>query len=551
MSAQGRSKALTPQHHQRGACLVSSTVSRQDRLSGLPATVDLLVVGGGITGAGIALEAARGGVKVLLAEGQDFAWGTSSRSSKLVHGGLRYLKEGKPGLTLESVRERDQLMREAPGLVDPMPFLMPHYAGHKPSRPMMAAGLAVYDLMAGKRTSGFADVQEAQRCAPGIATVGLEGASTYLDATTDDARLVLRVLSEAQALGATVINYLRAEALLRDAAGEVRGARLQPEEGGTPIEVRAACVIAATGVWADQLRGQLGAPRKLRPLRGSHLLFQAWRMPLARSVALLHPDDGRPVFAYPWQGATLVGTTDLDHADLAHEPSISRAEVDYLLRAMNVQFPGLHLTDGDILSTWAGVRPVVDSGKHLRPSEESRDHIVLHEHGLFSVTGGKLTTFRRIALDTLRHARAAVPRWRPASDTTILSAPIPSPDMARLPVQARERLLGAYGRRLPDLLARTAGDELQLIPGTTTVVAELRWGAREEQVRHLDDLLLRRTRLGLTQRAGARHLLPLLEPIMRDELGWDAARWNAEVARYQDLVARCYSVPRAQANAIS
>lgn len=521
----------------------ASSPSRQRRLADLPREVDLLVIGGGITGAGIALEAARGGVKVLLAEGKDFAWGTSSRSSKLVHGGLRYLKEGKPGLTLESVRERDQLMREAPGLVDPMPFLMPHYAGHKPSRPTMTAGLAIYDLMAGARTSGFVDAPEALRCAPGLATEGLQGASTYIDSTTDDARLVLRVLAEAQALGATIINYAPAVSLRRDAAGRVVGASLQPEEGGAPVEIQARCVIAATGVWADQLRGQLGAAKKLRPLRGSHLVIPGWRLPLARSVALLHPEDGRPVFAYPWQGVSIVGTTDLDHPDLAHEPAISRREVDYLLRAMNAQFPGLALVDADILSTWAGVRPVVDSGRNLAPSQESRDHIVLHEHGLISVTGGKLTTFRRIARDTLAHAKAQLPHWQ-AADAAVILPRVPEPPTSkRLPSPVRQRLLGAFGAKLSSLITEADGSELALIPGTTTTRAELRWALNHEQVQHLDDLLLRRTRLGLTQAAGAAHLLPGLRAMVQSALGWDDDRWADEENRYRQLITRYYSVP--------
>lgn len=524
---------------------VSKTLPREQALAQLPCDVDLLVIGGGITGAGIALEAVRGGARVLLVEARDFAWGTSSRSSKLVHGGLRYLKEGKPGLTLESVRERNQLMREAPGLIDPMPFLMPHYQGRKPSRGMMRIGLAVYDLFAGKATSGFANACETQRLAPGIGSYQLAGASSYLDATTDDARLVMRVLNEARRLGATLMNYLPAISLLREHgdSGLVCGARLQSETSTSAIEVRARCVIAATGVWADQLRGQLGAAPKLRPLRGSHLMIPAARLPLSRAVAFLHPDDDRPVFAYPWQGATLFGTTDLDHQDLDHEPSISRQEVDYLLKAMNMQFPDLALTDNDILSTWAGVRPVVDSGKNLAPSKESRDHLVLHEHGLISVTGGKLTTFRRIARDTLKHARTQLPMWSPARDNVILPALCAPLNLGALPAETRQRLLGAFGGDLKRLITDARPNELAVIPGTTTTMAELRWAVARELVIHIDDLLLRRTRLGLTQSKGAAHLLPSLQPIFAEELGWDAARWQAEVERYQALIARCYGIP--------
>jgi glycerol-3-phosphate dehydrogenase len=518
-------------------------MNRAEHLAALPTHVDLLVIGGGITGAGIALEAARRGVKVLLVEARDFAWGTSSRSSKLVHGGLRYMKEGKPHLTYESVRERDQLMREVPGLVDPIGFVMAHHTGRKPGRGAMRVGLALYDLFAGRRSSGWANANDLHLLAPGLQSNGLTGASLYLDATTDDARLVMRVLDEAVACSATVINYLSAQALLRDEKGQVNGAELVDAESGTSVIVHANCVIAATGVWADQLRSQLGEAPKLRPLRGSHLLLPAWRLPLARAVAFLHPTDQRPVFAYPWQGCTLVGTTDLDHADLAAEPAISEIELDYLLKALNGYFPGLSATASDVISTWAGVRPVIDSGKGLTPSQESRDHLVLNEHGLISVTGGKLTTFRRIAQDTLKHAASRLPNLRAASDDSIIPrAPAP-PALQRLPIHLHARLCGCYGARLGALLDATNDDELALIPGTAMLQAELRWAARHEQVMHLDDLLLRRTRLGLTLRDGAATLLPTLQTMLTEELGWNNDRWQQELSDYHALIKRCYSLP--------
>jgi glycerol-3-phosphate dehydrogenase len=525
--------------------------SHQSRLAGLPREVDLIVIGGGITGAGIALEAIRGApsLRVLLVEGHDYAYGTSSRSSKLVHGGLRYLKDGKPALTLESVQERNQLMRDAPGLVDPMPFLMPHYKGGSPSKGTIQAALWIYDIFAAKRTSGAANASEAQRLAPGIDSANLTSASTYLDATTDDARLVLRVLTEARKLGVHVVNYLPAIDLLRkdddkgDNKGDVIGVRVQASDSTEPIHIHARCVIAATGVWADRLRGQLGQPPKLRPLRGSHLMISHTRLPLTRAVAMMHPDDRRPVFAYPWQGETLIGTTDLDHPDLDNEPSISRAEVDYLLRAMNAQFPSAKLADADILSTWAGVRPVIDSGKGLAPSKESRDHMVLHEAGLISVTGGKLTTFRRIARDTLQHARAKLPGWRPVFDDEILPESAAPANLARTPSAHHARLRSAFGSDLAALIDAASDDDLALMPGTRTLPAELLWSARHEQVLHLDDLLLRRTRLGLTQRGGAVHLLPALKDKLCAALVWDDARWDTELIRYQGIIARCYSLP--------
>ena len=518
-------------------------LSREQRLAALPRETDLLVIGGGITGAGIALEAARRGVRVVLIEARDFAWGTSSRSSKLVHGGLRYLKEGKPALTLESVRERNQLMREIPGLVDPMGFVMAHHAGHKPRRNTMRVGLALYDAFAGKRSSGWASVADLQFLAPGIAPDGLDGASLYLDATTDDARLVLRVIAEAQRAGACAINYLPAHSLLRNAEGEVCGARLRCAETGIDIDVQAACTIAATGVWADQLRASLGQTPKLRPLRGSHLLLPAWRLPLARAVAFLHPTDRRPIFAYPWEGTTLIGTTDLDHDGIDQEPAITTAEVHYLLDALNQCFPGLSATPADVLSTWAGVRPVVDSGKALAPSQESRDHIVLQEQGLISVTGGKLTTFRRIAQDTLRHAAPRLPMLRLASDHTIIPQCPPPANIERLPSHLRERLLGRLGSALDEMLHAASTEDLMPVAETRTLWAELHWALRHEQVAHLDDLLLRRTRLGLTLREGAIELLPRLKVGCQSELGWSDARWQDECDRYRALIARCYALP--------
>ncbi|WP_374400807.1 glycerol-3-phosphate dehydrogenase/oxidase [Niveibacterium sp.] len=501
---------------------------------------DLLVIGGGITGAGIALEAARRGLSVILVETRDFAWGSSSRSSKLVHGGLRYLKEGKPGLTRESVHARAALMRDLPGLVEPQPFFMAHYAGRAQGRWLLGAGLAVYDAFAGVRTRCYHAADPAAWLAPHVGRTGLRGATTYLDAKTDDARLVLRVLQEARAHGARLVNYTRVESLLRDDGG-VCGALLRGEQGKA-CELRARSVVNATGAWADSLRGSMGAAPRLRPLRGSHLLFPLWRLPLAQAIAFMHPRDGRPVFTYPWEGAALVGTTDADHReDLAQEPGITRAEADYLFEALAWQFPALELTDADVLSAYAGVRPVVASG-HADPSKETRDHLLLDEAGLLTVTGGKLTTFRAIARDAL--ARLA-PRLPAAAHDgrPVFAAPPVSAALAALPAPLRERLVARYGCAAVELVAAAQPGELETLAGTATVWAELRHAARREQVRHLDDLLLRRTRLGLLLRDGAAAILPRVRQIASQELGWDDARWAQELTRYRDLIARCYALP--------
>ena len=551
--------------------------------------VDILVVGGGIAGAGVALEAARRGLAVMLVEARDFAWGSSSRSSKLVHGGLRYLREGAFGLTRESVRERGRLLQDAPGLVEPQRFLMGHYEGRSPSRRTMGAGLAIYDAMAGQRSRAFHTPAQARALAPHMADEHLLGASSYLDAKTDDSRLVMRVLQEAQRHGARVFNRAAVKSLLRagDAdmplsslsaeggasvkPGTVVGARV--EGAGFTGHVRARCVVNATGFWADGLRCGLG-PAMLRPLRGSHLVFPLWKLPVAQSVSLLHPRDGRPVFATPWEGVALVGTTDLDHHDDPDlEPSISARETAYLIEAMRHAFPRLDLRASDAICSFAGVRPVVDDrAGGGDPSKAPREHVVRDEQGLITVTGGKLTTFRVNALDALRHAApylAAAAR-RGGFATTVVAGDTPpddaraamsaedfdyrvadpifapqpaSPELLALPHGLRSRLLGRHGPHAQALLREAAPADLEAVPGTATPWAELHWALRHEQVRFLDDLLLRRTRLGLLLPDGAATLLPRLEPVAREALVWSAGEWRDQCERYARIIALCYTVP--------
>jgi glycerol-3-phosphate dehydrogenase len=517
----------------------------QDGRAALPALMerewDLLVIGGGITGAGILLEAARRGLQALLIEQRDFAWGASSRSSKLVHGGLRYLKDGHVHLTRESVRERESLLRDAPGLVEPQGFAFAHYNGARGRRSFLA-GLAVYDLLAGRRERHWLDTDEFLARAPNVAREGLAGGIVYTDAKTDDARLVLRVLAEAMAHGAVALNYVAARSLIRLDA-RVAGATVRDEVAGATHEVRARVVVDATGAWSGALHGK--GPR-LRPLRGSHLVLPAWRLPLAQAVSLMHPQDGRPVFAYPWEGTTLVGTTDLDHEQpMSQEARITRTELDYLLAALRAQFPMLAIDDADVLSTFAGVRPVI-AGGHANASQEGREHVVWSEAGLVAVAGGKLTTFRATALDALKQVRDQLPGWtdelrpcrvfEPPADHQAASA-------RRVPPALLRRLRGRHGASAAALLDAAGKDEFTLIPGTETPWAELRWAARAEAVQHLDDLLLRRTRLGLQLREGGAALLPRIRVVCQPELGWSDARWEKEEADYLALWRSHYGVP--------
>jgi len=354
---------------------------------------DIIVVGGGITGAGILREAARLGLRALLVDKKDFSWGTSSRSTKLVHGGLRYLKQGQFGVTYHSVRERERLLREGPGLIEPLGFLMATYEGDT-SRRVFGAGLAMYDLFASRRDHQYYAADDFQMLAPHVSAEKLEGGFRYGDALTDDARLVLRIIREAVRDGAAALNYAAAERLLLDTDGHVNGVRLRDQVTDRAIELQASVVINATGAWADRLRIQVGGQARIRPSRGSHLIFPAWRFPAAQAITLWHPDDHRPVFVIPWEGGTLVGTTDLDHQQpLDEEPQIDSGETAYLMAVLEARFPKLHLGLEDVLASFAGIRPIVGTGKE-DPSKESRAHTVVVDEGLITVTGGKLTTYR-------------------------------------------------------------------------------------------------------------------------------------------------------------
>lgn len=506
---------------------------------------DIIITGGGITGAGILRESVRLGLDTLLVEKRDFSWGTSSRSSKLVHGGLRYLKNMQFNLTRHSVRERERLIGEGPGLIDPMGFLLATYAGDSPGRWTFQAGLTIYDLLALHWTHHHYSAEDFQKFAPHIQAAGLEGGFRYGDAQTDDARLVLRIIFEATNAGGVALNYAEAKDLLLDEDGNAAGIVLTDLVENRSIEVRSRLVINATGAWADRLREKVGAQPRIRPLRGSHLVFPAWRLPMAQALSFLHPVDRRPVFVFPWEGITLIGTTDEDHgSDLDEEPRISVDEVSYLMAAVQHQFAPLNLQVEDVISTFAGIRPVIDTGKD-DPSQESRDHVIWLDKGLLTVTGGKLTTFRLVAMDALKKARDRLPDIpEPDSRHPVLDRVEPSMlTSANLNEAVRRRLIGRYGNRAIELVQAASPQELEPIPGTNTLGAELAWAARSEVVVHLDDLLLRRVRLGLLLPDGGKDLLPAIKKLCQKELGWSEKRWQEEETAYIDLWDRYYAPP--------
>jgi glycerol-3-phosphate dehydrogenase len=524
--------------------------ARLDALAGDERPWDLIVVGGGITGAGVLREAARRGWRVLLVDQRDFAWGTSSRSARMIHGGLRYLTQGDLRLTREAVAERERLLREAPGLVEPLPFIFPLRRGQSPSRRAFSALLWFYDRFAGRSRHRFHSPEATEWLLPGLDPTDLQGAVGYQDAVTDDARLVLRLLAEARRDGGEAVNYLRADSLIR--SGEtIDGVELVDEVDGRRLSLRARCVVNATGAWADRLREGVGGAPRQRPLRGSHLVLPAWRLPVFQALTCRHPRDGRFVYLYPWAGRTVVGTTDLDHdGDLDEEAGISRDELDYLLEAVRAQYPAAAIEEGDVVSTWSGVRPIVaragDDPSRSAPSKASRDHVVFVENGLVTVTGGKLTTFRLMAADVLRRAARQVGKeYAPDPDTPVFSAPPRTLPGLRFDHDLPRRLGGYFGNAAVRLLAEAESAEREPVPGTDTLWAELGWSARREAVVHLDDLLLRRSRVGLLLPRGGADLAQRIETLCRRDLGWDALRWREEWERYRAIHARSYALPSA------
>lgn len=509
-----------------------------------PVCWDVLIVGGGITGAGVLRECTRRGLKALLVEQQDFAWGTSSKSSKMVHGGLRYLASGQFGLTRDSVRERQRLLEEAPGLVDPLQFLMGHYKGQFPPGFIFNRVLDVYDLMAGHRNHRRFPARDVSFLAPGMLENGLKSLTQFGDAVTDDARLVLRVLQEAKSEGGVALNYARGESLLKGADGRVRGLTLHDMQTGDRVEVEARVVINATGAWADQLRGQLGQAGQIRPLRGSHLVLPHWRFPVSYSISYFHPRDKRPVFVFPWEGTTVIGTTDLDHdQDMQADARITIEEVNYLLEGIRHAFPSWRITREDVLCTWSGIRPVVGTGS-LDPSKEKREHSIWDDQGLITVAGGKLTTFRLIARDALNAAAVYLEgQGHSGLDSRIFKASrAPISSMKGVSADQQHRWWGRYGDATHQLIA--AGTAAARRVGDSRVCwGELDYALRHEAVCHLDDLLLRRTRLGQLLPQGAAAFLPEIGRRCQQILGWNEEQLRAEIDRYLAIYARDFSLP--------
>jgi len=508
-------------------------------------TWDLVIIGGGITGAGVFREASRLDLKVLLVEQNDFAWGSSSRSSKLVHGGLRYLKQANLALTRESVVERERLLREAPGLVEPLGFLMPIYDDRGPGKVAMTAALSLYSLLSGRKQHEYFKRADFLKILPDVNSRDLKGGFRFYDAQTDDVRLVMRTLREAMLENpeSLALNYICAKEIGRNADGDVESVTLEDSETGARKTIKTSAVVNATGAWAEHLHPSPEKNLHLRPLRGSHMIFPAERFPITEAVSIIHPNDSRPVFVLPWEGAVLLGTTDVDHTnELFDEPFISVEEVDYLMEGLRSVFPDTKLTANDCIATYAGVRPVISTGA-ADPSSESRDHVLWVDKGLVTTTGGKLTTFRSVAVQALKKTIEFLPADEVCSGDVFENLDSFEVSTHGLSESQLRRLRGRYGRDIKDLLEMAGKDDLTEIPGTSFLWAELPYAAKNEQVRHLGDLLLRRVRIGLLTPNGGENFLPRVQKLCQGVLDWDAPKWEQEIADYKAFWKMAHSLP--------
>ena len=561
---------------------------------------DVVVVGGGITGAGVALDAATRGYSVALVERADYASGTSSRSSKLVHGGLRYLQNFDLGLVREALLERQLMVALAPHLVRPLPLVVPAFEGAHPDR-LVGVGLNLYDVMSvergrrrtrrGKRPRGEREPagepdassaateggeswsperhrvisgEEVLELLPALA--GREPTSGYLfyDCQTDDVRLVLTVLGEAERFGAVCANRVDVTGLLEQ-DGQARGVQAIDRESGERFEVRASNVINATGVWADELRPQelhdeAELPR-IRPSRGTHITLRHEDLPLIGG-AIVPAGSGRSIFALPWLGHTLIGTTDNDYDGPLDHVEPSADDIEYLLDAVN-EFFGATLAASDLTGAFAGVRPLISTGDPKKSVDISRKaELYETSSGMITITGGKLTTWRRMAKMTVDRLVL-----RDATDAPCRTHEIPLgqaiaveelPRIEGVPAESYAPLAARYGHAAHEVLALAAerGELAQpIVPGRPDLLAEVALAARHEQARSIGDVLLRRTRLGLLAArdlaegsdggpAGLASLadrggggggpVARVSDVLAGELGWDPARAKQEIERFHE-----------------
>jgi glycerol-3-phosphate dehydrogenase len=534
---------------------------------------EVVVIGGGITGAGVALDAASRGYSVALLERDDFAVGTSSRSSKMVHGGLRYLQNFDLGLVREALIERQLLVHLAPHLVYPTPFLVAALGEEKRDR-KVGIGLNMYDVMATTRArrgrrekrEKFSsqvreedpwwapdrhrtiDHDEVLELVPALASRDPNNAYLFYDCQTDDVRLVLTVLGEAERYGAVMLNGAEVVEVI-GGPGRSAGVAFVEADSGERVEVAADHVVNATGVWADSIRPEVveeeDVPR-IAPSRGTHLVLDGRDLPMGSAACIVPAGEGRMIFALPWYGRTLIGTTDNDFDGDTRHPSPAEEEVEYLLDAANAFF-GTALGPGDLVGAYAGVRPLISSGDPRKSVDISRkEELYETSSGMLTITGGKLTTYRRMAKLTVDRLVEREGREAPCRTAEIplgmeaRPADLEAPD--EVGEEALSQLAFRYGhasRRVLDLARERPELAAPMVPGRPDLLAEAVLAARSEQARSLADVLLRRTRLGILAAPALRDpgvRRPIASAI-GSELGWSEGRVEAEVAAWDGVAA--------------
>jgi glycerol-3-phosphate dehydrogenase len=517
---------------------------------------DLVIVGGGIVGAGALLDAASRGLKAALVEQDDIAAGTSSRSSRLIHGGLRYLEQFRFGLVREALAERSRLLHLAPHLVRLEPFLFPIYGWPVIHRSFYGSGILLYDLLGSRLDGGFArhlSREATLEWAPDLRRQRLQGAIVYHDGVGDDARYTIAVVRTAIGLGARAVTGVRATGLL-EGSGRVVGIRALDVRRGGEFEVRARGVLDATGVWVAELDSPLGSGATVRPSKGVHVIVPRERIRSRTGVTFRIP--GRVLFLVPWPGHWLIGTTDDDFDGPPSHPSADEIDVAQILGTVNKAFD-IDLAIDDVVGTYAGLRPLVATGAIGPSAKASREHRVVREaNGVVRVIGGKFTTYRvigRDAIDALLGPEAA--RSRPsdterlrmigAADPEILAGLTADLVRAGHAAVLAERLVARHGTQAPDVLAlgATLGIHGVLSPDVAVHEAEIAWAVRNELAHSLDDVLARRTRLAQELPDRGAQVAPRVAAIMGTELGWDADRQKDEVTRYLAAARKEFGVP--------
>src|SRR5881396_1300530 len=519
------------------------------------APVDVLIIGGGITGAGIARDAALRGLRVALVDKSDFGAGTSSHSSRLIHGGIRYLEHGDFRLVFEASHERRVLLRIAPHLVRPLAFLFPIYKGGRVPGWKLRAGMWLYDILSSFRNvkrHRWLRAKNVRREEPALRDKGLVGAALYYDAQVDDARLVIATMRSAARAGALVANYAEATSLLTP-DGRVRGAVVRDVLSGETRTVRALVVVNAGGPWVDALRrmDESAARPLLRLTKGAHVAVPRRRIGHERAITLFSAIDGRVMFVLPWGELSYIGTTDTDADASPDAVRVTADDVTYLLRSANAAFPDAHLGAKDVVSAWAGLRPLLRQDDHANPSQLSREHRVVESaHGLITIAGGKLTTYRVMARDvvdriaTRLHELDGRPTARRAATDRL---PLPGGEAAELEVlveAARARdaseatarhLVANYGSEAAAVLNlvdrdRRLGDPL--IAGRPEIWAEVDYAVEREMAVRVRDVLIRRLHLFYEFRDHAQGVVAPVAARMRKLLGWDETREAEELRDY-------------------